>query len=405
MKRAFFIPLIAALLGGGVVVAVVAAAGGLGKTQQTVTTVQAAPIAPSNASQHSSGLTPHDIYVKDAPGVAFVTSTIVQKSESSPFNLFGGGESQQKGEATGSGIVIDANGTILTNYHVVENAIKVTVSFEKGKTVDAQVVGKDPSNDLAVLRIHPDGLTLHPLTLGNSSGAQVGDPVLAIGNPFDLERTLTTGVISALQRQITAPNGFTIDNVLQTDAPINPGNSGGPLLNAAGEVIGINSQIETGGSGGGSVGIGFAVPIDTAKSEISELEKGGTVRGAYIGLTSLTIDGSLSALNLPVKSGALVQSVQKGTPAEKAGIKGGTVSGSTENGQVAVGGDIVTSIDGKAVEGSEALAEDISAKKPGDKISVGLLRANGKGGYEHKTVSVTLASRPNSVPNPNTPEG
>jgi S1-C subfamily serine protease len=408
MKRTFFIPLLAALLGAGIVVAVVAAAGDLGKTQQTVTTVQATPIAPSNASQQSSGLTPHDIYVKDAPGVAFVTSTIVQKSESSsPFNLFGGsgGETQQKGEATGSGIVIDANGTILTNYHVVENAIKVTVSFEKGKTVDAQVVGKDPSNDLAVLRIHPDGLTLHPLTLGNSSGAQVGDPVLAIGNPFDLERTLTTGVISALQRQITAPNGFTIGNVLQTDAPINPGNSGGPLLNAAGEVIGINSQIETGGSGGGSVGIGFAVPIDTAKSEISELEKGGTVRGAYIGLTSLTIDGSLSALNLPVTKGALVQSVQKGTAAEKAGIKGGTVSGSTENGQVAVGGDIITSIDGKAVNGSEDLAEDISAKKPGEKISVGLLRANGKGGYEHKTVSVTLGSRPNSVPNPNTPEG
>jgi S1-C subfamily serine protease len=405
MKRLFVIPFIAALLGGGIVVAVVAAAGDLGKSQQTVTTVQAAPIAPSNASQQSSGLTPHDIYVKDAPGVAFVTSTIVQKSESSPFNLFGGGETQQKGEATGSGIVIDANGTILTNYHVVENAIKVTVSFEKGKTVNAQVVGKDPSNDLAILRIRPDGLTLHPLTLGNSSAAQVGDPVLAIGNPFDLERTLTTGVISALQRQITAPNGFTIDNVLQTDAPINPGNSGGPLLNAAGEVIGINSQIETGGSGGGSVGIGFAVPIDTAKSEISELEKGGTVRGAYIGLTSLTIDGSLSALNLPVKSGALVQSVQKGTPAEKAGIKGGTVSGSTEGGQVAVGGDIVTSIDGKAVNSSEDLANDISAKKPGNTISVGLLRANGKGGYEHKTLSVTLASRPNSVPNASTPEG
>jgi S1-C subfamily serine protease len=405
MKRLFVIPFIAALFGGGIVVAVVAAAGDLGKTQQTVTTVQAAPIAPSNASQQSSGLTPHAIYVKDAPGVAFVTSTIVQKGESSPFNLFGGGETQQKGEATGSGIVIDANGTILTNYHVVENAIKVTVSFEKGKTVNAQVVGKDPSNDLAILRIQPDGLTLHPLTLGNSSGVQVGDPVLAIGNPFDLERTLTTGVISALQRQITAPNGFTIDNVLQTDAPINPGNSGGPLLNAAGEVIGINSQIETGGSGDGSVGIGFAVPIDTAKSEISELEKGGTVRGAYIGLTSLTIDGSLSALNLPVKSGALVQSVQKGTPAEKAGIKGGTVSGSTEGGQVAVGGDIITSIDGKAVNSSEDLANDISAKKPGNTISVGLLRANGKGGYEHKTLSVTLASRPNSVPNASTPEG
>jgi S1-C subfamily serine protease len=404
MKRTFFIPFIAALIGGGVVVAVIAAFGGLSTSQKTITTVQAAPLAPSNASQRTAGLTPHDIYVRDAPGVVFVTSTIVQKTES-PFNLFGGGETQRRGQATGSGIVIDSNGTILTNWHVVENAVKVTVSIEKGKAVDAQVVGKDPSNDLAVLRIPNDGLTLHPLTLGNSSTAQVGDPVLAIGNPFDLERTLTTGVISALQRQITAPNGFTIDNVLQTDAPINPGNSGGPLLDAAGRVIGINSQIETGGSGGGSVGIGFAVPIDTAKNEISQLEKGGTVRGAYLGLTSLTIDGSLTALNLPVKQGALVQNVQKGTAAEKAGIRGGNINGSTENGQVAVGGDIVVSIDGKAVTSSEDLANDIAAKKPGNTVSVGLERANGKGGYEHKTVSVTLGSRPNSVPNANTPEG
>ena len=400
MKRTFFIPFISALIGGGLVVAVIAAFGGLGENRKTVTTIQSAtPIAPSNASQVSTGLTPHDIYVRDAPGVAFVTSTIVQRTES-PFNLFGGREAQQKGQATGSGIVIDSNGTILTNYHVVENAVKVTVSFQKGQAVEAQVVGKDPSNDLAVLRIHPDGLTLHPLTLGNSSAAQVGDPVLAIGNPFDLERTLTTGVISALQRQITAPNGFTIDNVLQTDAPINPGNSGGPLLDASGKVIGINSQIETGGSSSGSVGIGFAVPINTAKGEIAQLEKGGTVRGAYLGLTSLTIDGSLSALNLPVKQGALVQSVQKGTPAEKAGIHGGT-----ENGQIAVGGDIIVSIDGKAIASSEDLANDIGAKKPGETVSIGLERANGKGGYEHKTVSVTLGSRPNSVPNANTPEG
>jgi S1-C subfamily serine protease len=405
MKRTFFIPFISALVGGAVVVALVAAFGGLNGSSKTVTTVQAAaPIAPSNASHQTSGLTPHDIYVRDAPGVAFVTSTIVQKSESS-LNLFGGGETEKQGEATGSGIVIDANGTILTNYHVVENAIKVTVSFEKGKSVEAKVVGKDPSNDLAVLKISTDGLTLHPLTLGDSSTAQVGDPVLAIGNPFDLERTLTTGVISALQRQITAPNGFTIDNVLQTDAPINPGNSGGPLLNEAGEVIGINSQIETGGSGDGSVGIGFAVPINTAKSEISELEKGGTVRGAYLGLTSLTIDGSLSALNLPVQQGALVQSVQKGTAAEKAGIHGGNISGTVEGGQVAVGGDIIVSIDGKAVASSEDLANDISAKKPGDTVSIELLRPNGKGRYEKKTVHVTLGSRPNSVPNPDTPEG
>jgi S1-C subfamily serine protease len=403
MKRMFLIPFLSALVGGGIVVAVIAAAGGLGENRTTVTTVQAAPAAPSNASQTSVALTPHQVYVKDAPGVAFITSTIVQKTES-PFNLFGG-ESQRQGTATGSGIVIDSGGTILTNYHVVENAIKVTVSFEKGKTVEAQVVGKDPSNDLAVLRIPTDGLTLHPLALGSSSGATVGDPVYAIGNPFDLERTLTTGVISALQRQITAPNGFAIDNVLQTDAPINPGNSGGPLLDTAGRVIGINSQIETGGTGGGSVGIGFAVPIDTAKSEITQLEKGGTVRGAYLGLTSLTIDGSLSALNLPAKTGALVQTVQRGTAAAKAGIKGGTISTSVENGQVAVGGDIIRSVDGKAVTSSEDLANDVSSHKPGQTIKVGLERATGKGGYKSMTVEVTLGSRPNSVPNPNTPGG
>ncbi len=404
MKRTFFIPFLSALIGGAVVVALVAAFGGLNSKQTTVTDVQAAPATPTNAAQKTLGLTPHEVYVRNAPGVAFVTSTIVQKSES-PFNLFGG-ETQRQGEATGSGIVIDSNGTILTNYHVIENAVKVTVSFEKGKAVEAQVVGKDPSNDLAILKISTDGLTLHPLTLGDSSATQVGDPVYAIGNPFDLERTLTTGVISALQRQITAPNGFTIDNVLQTDAPINPGNSGGPLLNAAGQVIGINSQIETGGSGSdGSVGIGFAVPINTAKAEISELEKGGTVRGAYLGLSTLTIDGSLSALNLPVTSGALVQSVQKGTPAAKAGIRGGTISTTTENGQVAVGGDIIVSIDGKPVTSSEDVANYVEAKKPGDTITIGLERGTGNGKYEHKTVTVTLGSRPNSIPNPNTPQG
>jgi S1-C subfamily serine protease len=168
-------------------------------------------------------------------------------------------------------------------------------------------------------------------------------------------------------------------------------------------VIGINSQIYTGSGGGGSVGIGFAVPIDTAKSELSELRHGGTVRAAYIGLTSLTIDASLSALNLPVKSGALVQTVQRGTPAEKAGIRGGNIS--TENGQVAIGGDIITSIDGKAVSSSEDLANDIQARKPGDTVTVGLMRANGSGGYEKKTVRVKLASRPNSAPHANTPEG
>ena len=326
--------------------AVVAATGNLGSSQKTVTSCSSRPrrSRPRTPRSRARALTPHQIYERTAPGVAYITSTIVRQSESP----FGFGESQtQQGTATGSGFVINKDGTILTNYHVVENAVKVTVSFEHGKAVEAKVIGKDPSNDLAVLRIPTEGVTLHPLTLGDSSKAQVGDPVLAIGNPFGLERTLTTGVVSALQRQITSPNGFTINNVIQTDAPINPGNSGGPLLNGAGEVIGINSQIETGGSGGGSVGIGFAVPIDTAEHELSQLEKGGTVRGAYLGVSTLTVDGSLSALNLPVKSGALVETVEAGTPAAKAGIRGGNLEAQTSGGKVAVGGDIIVKIDGK----------------------------------------------------------
>jgi S1-C subfamily serine protease len=293
---------------------------------------------------------------------------------------------------------------------VIENAVKVTVSFEKGKTVEAQVVGKDPSNDLAVLRIHPDGLTLHPIALGDSSGAQVGDPVYAIGNPFDLQRTLTTGVVSALQRHLEAPNGFTIYNVIQTDAPIYPGNSGGPLLDAEGRVIGINSQIETGGSSNGSVGIGFAVPINTAKSELSKLEHGGTVSSAgYLGVTSITIDGSLQGLNLPTNSGALVEGVQPNSPAAKAGIKGGVATG-TQSGSVAVGGDIIKSIDGKEVAGSEDLATVIGEKKPGQVASVKLLHPNGHGGWETKTVQVTLGKRPATAPTQSggeekTPEG
>jgi S1-C subfamily serine protease len=402
MRRSVLVPFLAALIGGGIVVAVIAAAGDLGGSQTTtVTALQDAPAAPSNASVTSSRvLTPHEVYVKDAPGVAFVTSTIVQKGES-PFNIFGG-ETQRQGQATGSGILIDRKGTILTNYHVVENAIKVTVGFEKGKTVEAQIVGKDPSHDLAVLRIHPDGLTLHPIPLGDSNSVQVGDPVYAIGNPFDLERTLTTGVISALQRHLEAPNGFQINGVLQTDAPINPGNSGGPLLNGQGQVIGINSQIETAG-GNGSVGIGFAVPINLAKNEISQLLRGGTLRGAYLGITTLTIDGSLAALNLPVKEGALVQSVQPGTPAQTAGINGGTIT--TENGQVAVGGDIVVGIDGKRVRSSEDVASDVEAHKPGDTITIEVERANGSGGYSRKTLRATLTQRPESVNNSSNLEG
>jgi S1-C subfamily serine protease len=248
-----------------------------------------------------------------------------------------------------------------------------------------------------VLRIHPDGLSLHPISLGNSDSVQVGDPVYAIGNPFNLERTLTTGVISALQREIQAPNGFAIRNVLQTDAPINPGNSGGPLLDAAGQVIGINSQIETSGGSDGSVGIGFAVPINLAKGEIGQLEKGGTLRGAYLGVVSRTVDGSLAALNLPVTSGALVLKVEKGTPAEAAGIRGGS-SAAGESSEVAVGGDVIVGFDGKKVSSAEDLSADIEAQKPGEVASIEVWYPTGKGGWKKRTVHAKLGSRPSQAP-------
>jgi S1-C subfamily serine protease len=211
-----------------------------------------------------------EIYRRDAPGVVFVHALGVTESQSA--GEFLRGEGGREGTASGSGFEIDGHGTVLTNWHVVENAAKVTVGID-GRTVSARLIGKEPSADVAILRIASAGLTLHPLTLGSSSASQVGDPVLAIGSPFGLERTLTTGIISALHRRITAPDGTAIEGVLQTDAPINPGNSGGPLLNAVGEVIGINSQIETSG-GGGSVGIGFAIPIDTARRVVAKSAQG-----------------------------------------------------------------------------------------------------------------------------------
>jgi S1-C subfamily serine protease len=402
VKRLFLIPLLSALIGAGVVVGVLAAAGDLGKSTKTVVTeVQSQPTPLSNASNQGSALTPHEIYERTAPGVVYVSSSVVRKVES-PFNPFG---ETQRGTDSGSGIVISGDGRILTNWHVVESAVKITVSFkEGGPAVEAKVIGKDPSDDLALLQVPTSGLTLHPLKLGDSGAIQVGDPVLAIGNPFDLERTLTTGVVSALQRHIQAPNGFTITNVIQTDAPINPGNSGGPLLNGKGEVIGINSQIETSGSGDGNIGIGFAIPINTAKKQLPQLEKGGTVSGAYLGVETLTINSELSALNLPVKEGALVTKVQQGTAAAKAGIHGGDVEATTQAGPVPLGGDIIVGVDGTKVKSNEQLGELIGNRKPGDKVKIELLRPS-EGKYLSKTVEATLTARPNSNPSASTTEG
>src|SRR5919197_4800210 len=219
-----------------------------GGRRSSTTVVQQAPLACSDtASDEGNSLTAGDIYKRDAPGVVFIRAQIVQRTDS-PF--FFGLPQEQQGYATGSGFVINAReGEILTNAHGVSGATHVSVQVADKQRVPAKVLGKDPSTDLALLKVDPSGLKLTLLALGSSKDVEVGDPAIAIGNPFGLERTLTTGVISAVHRVIQAPNGFQIDDAIQTDAPINPGNSGGPLIDATGKVIGINSQIETGGSG------------------------------------------------------------------------------------------------------------------------------------------------------------
>ena len=304
---------------GGLIVLVIGAvliATNVIDTGDTKTVVrQVTTTQPTGDTSGSEGRTVRQIYEQEGKGVAFITSNGVTSDSGSPFGL------PQQGTATGSGFVIDKDGYIVTNAHVVEGADSVTVSFsENGESVPAEVKGVDRSTDVAVLKVDPSKFKdLTTIPLGDSSKAQVGDPVIAIGNPFGLSRTVTTGIVSGLQRQIQAPNGFTISNVIQTDAAINPGNSGGPLLDANGRVIGINSQIQTGG-GQGSVGIGFAVPINTVKDELSKLKAGDSVERAYLGVQMQRVDAQLAQdLNLPADHGALIVSVTPDSPADEGG--------------------------------------------------------------------------------------
>jgi S1-C subfamily serine protease len=286
--------------------------------------------------------------------------------------------------------VIDKAGHILTNFHVVDGAEEVFVNFSGNDRYKADVVGTDPSTDLAVLQIDAQSRALTPLPLGNSDAIQVGAPVVAIGNPFGLDRTVTAGIVSALQREVRAPNGFTIDKVIQTDAAINPGNSGGPLLDADGKVIGINSQIETGGSGNGNVGIGFAVPINTVREVASEIMKTGKAEHAYLGVSMQTIDDTLAkTARLPAQKGVILTKVLEGTPAAEAGLKGGTRTVVVEGTTYTVGGDVITKADGRQLESADQLRDIVTSKDPGDKLS---LEVHRDGSME--TVTVTLGSQP-----------
>ncbi|HEY5976719.1 MAG TPA: trypsin-like peptidase domain-containing protein [Solirubrobacterales bacterium] len=362
-----------------------------GSAPASAETVLAAPVA-----DHDGGDTNlvNEIYKRDGQGVAFIESDQeAQQVEPSPFNPFG--ESEGGGTATGSGFVIDSDGHLLTNNHVVEGASEITVKLgASDKSYSAEVVGADPATDVALLDVDAPADQLHPLALGDSSKVEVGDPVVAIGNPFGLDSTVTSGIVSALQRQIEAPNGFSISHVIQTDAAINPGNSGGPLIDSEGRVIGINSQIETGGgSSGGNVGIGFSIPINTAREVADQIERNGKVEHAYLGISGGSITPDLAkALNLPVDEGVLVAGVPKDGPAADAGIEAGDTEATIDGAGVTLGGDIITELDGKKVTGIEELMATIDGKKPGDEIEVTLLRDG-----DEKTVTVTLGNRPASI--------
>ncbi len=374
-------PFGSALLGGAIVAVfgllavatgLVSTGGGSTTTREVVTASGTTPAAAVTTDEGGNSV--NQIYKADAGGVAFIESKEAQ------------------GVASGSGIVLDSEGHVLTNNHVIEGASEVTVSLEsEGQMYPATVVGTEPNSDLALLKVEAPAAKLHPLKLGDSSKLEVGDAVVAIGNPFDLQRTVTSGIVSALQREIQAPDGVTIDNVIQTDAAINPGNSGGPLINAAGEVVGINSQIYTGGEGSdGNVGIGFAIPINTAKEQIARLESGTASEHGYLGISGATITPELArAFNLPVEEGVLVQQVEEGGPAAAAGIQGATTAASVSGQEFGLGGDIITAVDGEAIAGTEALVERIENAHAGETVELTVIR-----GEKTATVSVKLAERP-----------
>jgi len=365
-------PLAAAVVGGAVVAVALVALGVSGRSRTTTIVQQAAmsgATAPAPVAPTADALTVHDIYVRAAPGVVYVRAP--------------------DGE-TGTAFCIDEAGHLLTNQHVVGDAETVRVRFGENRGASARVLGRDPSDDLALLKVDPNVARLDPLPLGDSGDARVGDQVVAIGNPYGLERTLATGVVAALGRQLQSPNGFTIGEVIQTDAAIAPGSSGGPLLDSAGRVIGIAASATDGGT---AAGIGFAVPIDTAKERLRELKETGTVAHAYLGVSAVTIDDRLATVQLRSKAGVLVQTVAPGSPAARAGLRGGSIESQADGQTVLLGGDVITSLDGVTIRSAEQLTDAVDALRPGRQVRLGVLR-----GKQSLQLRLTLGTAPSTAP-------
>jgi S1-C subfamily serine protease len=377
----------AAVGGAGLLGAVVALAGAaaLGKLGST-TTVREITFEGSSASvqfRREAGLTIGQVFRRTSPGVVQIEARETVAPD--PFDPFA-----ETRRSLGSGFVIDTAGHIVTNYHVVQGADRVEVSFSNNESVEARIVGVDPSTDLAVLKVNTPSRGLAPLMLGDSQSVRVGDAVVAIGNPFGYERSVTAGIVSAIGRVLQAPNSFPIDNAIQTDAPINPGNSGGPLLNARGEVIGVNTQIRSADISEGNVGIGFAVPVDTVKSVAAQIIKSGRAEHAYLGIRGTPITADISRLfNLPASRGLLVDSVEADSAADNAGIRPGRRIVIVEGESWRLGGDIIVSADGRPVTTVEELRAQVARKRPGQRLELEIYR-----GKERQRLTVKLGRAP-----------
>ena len=381
--------------GAGLALAVAASVGVLSGGETTsIREIASAPQSAPAAAFVRPGrpLSIYEIYKRSAPGVVQITATSTVRVPVDPFfgDPFGLPQQEQR-QALGSGFVIDKAGHIVTNYHVIAGARDIQVGFSNNTSVKARLVGSDPSTDLAVLKVDVGSRALTPLPLGDSDQVRVGDQVVAIGNPFGYERSVTAGIVSALQRQIAAPNQYTIDHVIQTDAPINKGNSGGPLINARGEVIGVNSQIETGDTGAeGNVGIGFAIPSNTVKSVVAQILKHGRVEHAYLGIRAQAITPDLARVfRLPVQAGVIVERVEPGSAAAKAGLRGGTTEVTLAGESYTLGGDVIVKADGLRVSSIARLRDVIGAKRPGDSLTLEIYR-----GDQPMTIKVKLGRQP-----------
>jgi putative serine protease PepD len=363
--------LVAAVLGGFVSTGVLAATGALNRDDGSGTTTVLQSGATSDSSAKSSGtLNASALYASTAAGVVDITARGTSTASGQPAGPFGGAPQQSQTTATGSGFVVDKDGHIVTAAHVVNGASSVTVTFQNGTARKATVLGQDEATDVAVLKVDPSGLTLRPLRLASSASLDVGDQVAAIGDPFGYARSLSTGIVSGLDRTIEAPNGFTVAHAIQTDAALNPGNSGGPVLDANGGVVGIVDQIATGSSASSSSqqssGVGFAVPIDLVASELGDLEAGHRVSHPYLGVSTSTAT--------PTSAGALVGSVAANGPAADAGVRAG---------------DVVTKFGGKTIGDGGDLVAAIAGHKPGDRVELTVRR-----GSSTKQLTVTLGTQP-----------